>query len=96
MILKSLPLSHLLKVTKFLVKIFHFKFLVRTEKSIFVYKIFLLNISNFKNSNPIPEKVTPSKNRDPDKPLFLKTWSHAQPPPPPSRKGGGGGEHYAS
>ena len=39
--------SHLLKVTKFLVKISQFKFLVMTEKNIFVYKLFLLNISDF-------------------------------------------------
>ena len=41
--------SHLLKVTKFLVKIFQFKFLVMTEKNIFVYKFFLsLNILEFR------------------------------------------------
>ena len=40
--------SHLLKVTKFLVKISQFIFLVMTEKNIFVYKLFLsLDISDF-------------------------------------------------
>ena len=40
--------SHLLKVTKFLVKISQFKFLVMTKKNSFVYKLFLLlNISDF-------------------------------------------------
>ena len=44
----SLIPSHHLKVTKFLVKICQFKFLVMTEKNIFVYKHFLsLNISDF-------------------------------------------------
>ena len=60
----SLTLSHLLKVTKFLVKVSQIKVLVMTEKNIFVYKLFLsLNISNFsyvlcKNCNP-PEKDHP-------------------------------------
>ena len=41
----TLTLFHLLKVTKFLVQISRFKFLVMTEKHIFVYKLFLsLNI----------------------------------------------------
>ena len=41
----SLTLSHLLKATKFLANISQFKFLVMTEKNIFVYKPFLsLNI----------------------------------------------------
>ena len=44
----SLTPSYLLKVTKFLVKISQFEFLVMTEKNIFVYKLFLsLNISDF-------------------------------------------------
>ena len=45
----SLTSSHLLtKVTKFVVEISQFKFLVMTEKSITVYKLFLLlNISDF-------------------------------------------------
>ena len=55
----SLTPSHLLNVTKFLVKISQFKFLDMTEKNIFVYKLFfLLNISDFslffnvKNATP--------------------------------------------
>ena len=37
-----------LKVTKFLVKFSKFKFLVNTDKKIFLYQLFLsLNISNF-------------------------------------------------
>ena len=40
------PIPHILKVTKFLVKISQFKFLVMKEKNIFVYKLFVsLNIS---------------------------------------------------
>ena len=55
---------HLLKVTKFLVKILQFEFLVLTENSIFVYKPFLsLNISDFifyvKIAIPFPEKSYP-------------------------------------
>ena len=62
--------SFLLKVTKFLVKISQFPFLVMPEKNIFVYKLFLpLNISDFrgffcKNCNPPPWKKLP--------PLFLQ------------------------
>ena len=37
----TLTPSYPLKVTKFLVKIFQFEFLVMTEKNIFVYKLFL-------------------------------------------------------
>ena len=49
----------LLKVTKFLVKISEFEFLVMTEKNIFAYKLFLLlHISDFnlflcENCNPL-------------------------------------------
>ena len=40
--------SYLLKITKFLVKIWQFVFLVKTEKNILVYKLLLsLNISDF-------------------------------------------------
>ena len=40
--------SYFIKVTKFLVKIFQFHFLVMAEKNIFVYKLVLsLNISDF-------------------------------------------------
>ena len=39
---------YLLKVIKFLVKISHFEILVMTDKSLFVYKLFLsLSISDF-------------------------------------------------
>ena len=88
--------SHLLKVTKFLVKISQFKFLLMTEKNIFVGKLFLsLNISDFslcKNCtstekiHPLLSQESPSKNWDAVKPSpLLKIWSDAQ---PPSRKGG--------
>ena len=46
----SVPLtaSYLLKVTKFLVKISQFEFLVMTKKNILAYKLFLSsNISDF-------------------------------------------------
>ena len=39
-ILKSLTPSHLLKVTKFLVEISQFRFLVMREKNIFIYNFF--------------------------------------------------------
>ena len=39
--------SYLLQVTKFLVKIPNFEFLVMTEKNISTYTLFLLNISDF-------------------------------------------------
>ena len=60
-------LPYLLKVTKFLVKISHFKSFVMIEKNIFVYELFSsLNILDFnyvlfKNCTPPPlKKVTPS------------------------------------
>ena len=40
------PPSYLLKVTKSLVKISQFEFLVMTEKNIFVYNYLSLNISD--------------------------------------------------
>ena len=42
-------MNPILKVTKLLLKLFQFKFLVMTEKKVFVYYInfFLLNISDF-------------------------------------------------
>ena len=44
----ALTQSYLLKVTKFLVKISQFAFLVMSEKNNFAYKLFLsLNISDF-------------------------------------------------
>ena len=57
-IFSSLTSSYLLKVTKFLVEISQFQFLVMTEKNIFAHKLFLqLNISDFdlflcENCNP--------------------------------------------
>ena len=90
----SLTLSHLLKATKFLANISQFKFLVMTEKNIFVYKPFLsLNILDFSlffmwKLHPIPlKKVTPSKNWDPIKSSpFGKFGRRLK---PPSRKGEG-------
>ena len=89
--------SHLLKVTKFLVKISQFKFLLMTEKNIFVGKLFLsLNISDFslcKNCTST-EKFTPFFPRNP--PLKIEMLS--SPPPfwkfgrtlnPPAEKEGG-------
>ena len=55
--------SYLLKVTKFLIKISKFHFLVMIEKNIFIYKLFL-NISDFslffmQKFNPLLKKVSP-------------------------------------
>ena len=53
--------SYLLKVTKFLVEISQFEFLVMTEKNIFPHQLFLsLNISEidlflYENCNPFSE-----------------------------------------
>ena len=95
------PILSFKKVTKFLFTICHFKFLVMTEKNIFVYKLFLsLNISDFSYfyvktaTCPSP----PPKNHHPKQPPS-KTWDHVSSPPfwkfcwrlnptPPSRKGG--------
>ena len=70
----SFTSSYLLKVTKFLVKIYsQFEFLVMTEKSIFAYKLFLsLNISDFslfscENWNPPWKKSPPSFPATPSK-----------------------------
>ena len=92
-------LSYLLKVTKFLVKISQFEFLVMTEKNIFAYKFFLslfqILIDFFgENCNP-PEKshppfpATPSKSRVPVDPALFENLVGG--PPPPSRKRGWGG-----
>ena len=76
----------LLKVTKFLVKISQFEFLVMTEKNIFVYKLFLLlNISDFsfffvKIATKLWKKLPPLfqqppfQSWSPVKPPFLKIW----------------------
>ena len=83
--------SYLLKVTKFLVKIYQFEFLVMTEKNIFVYKIFL----PCKNCRPLSKK---SKNWGPVKSPLFENWVRglSTPPPlPPQQKGKGeGGAHY--
>ena len=50
--------SYLLKVTKFLVKISQFEFLVMTEKNIFVYKLFL-SLSPWRLSHWSPLKPPP-------------------------------------
>ena len=86
------------KVTKFLVKISKSKFLVMTEKNIFVYKLFFLSLNIpdlsflWKNCNP-PEKnhpsfpafpATPSKYCDPVKPLLFENLIGG---PPPGEKG---------
>ena len=73
--------SYFLKVTKFLVKISQFELLVMTEKNIFAYRLFLLNISDFIlffmwKLQPLPEKSHP---------LF---------PSNSSLKGGGEGAYY--
>ena len=78
--------SYLLKVTKFLVKISKFEFLVMTEKNIFVYKLLSLNISGFtlflcKNYNPPPP------------PLFWKLGRRFNPPAERGQGGWGEGVH---
>ena len=70
--------SYLLKVTKFLVTISKFEFLVITEENIFAYKLFLpWNVSHFnsflcENCNPPPmKKVTSSSPATPSKSWHL-------------------------
>ena len=95
----SFTLFFLLQVTKFLVKISEFEFLVMTEKNIFAYKHFLpLHISDFNlflcgNCNPLKKssplsQQTPSKSWGPVKPLLLKIWLEVQPPPQAERRRG--------
>ena len=94
-IFSSLIPSYLLKVTKFLVKIPQFEFLVTTEQRILVYKLFLsLNISDFslsfvKKLQPRLKKVTPLSQQPPSKnwgpvkpPPFWKSGRRFNPPPP--------------
>ena len=80
------PILSFKKVTKFLFTICHFKFLVMTEKNIFVYKVFLLlNISDFsyflcKNCDlplPPPLKKSPPLSKQPPS----KNWDHVSSPP---------------
>ena len=97
------PSPHLLKVTKFLLKISQFEFLVTTEQRILVCKLFSsLKIPDFslflsKNCNP-PEKSHSPISQHPT----LKTEVLLSPPPhfenlvggstparPPAEKGGG-------
>ena len=96
----SLTPFYILKVTKFLVKIFPFEFLVMKKKNIFVYQLFLsLNISDFsslfyvKLDHPHFKKVTPLFPTNP--PIKIKVLQ--SPPfwkfgrrfnPPPQQKGG--------
>ena len=102
-ILKFLSLTpyYLLKLTKFLVEISQFEFLVITEKNIFVYKLFLLlNISDFFFffffvNLQAPWKKLPLLSSNPFHIVevlsscpFLKLWYEVQLPPlppPPSR-----------
>ena len=80
--LSFLTPTYLLKVTKFLVKMSQFGFLVMTEKNIFVYRLFLsLNISDFssflcKNCNPHPGKSHPTLSQQPPS----KNWSPVNSP----------------
>ena len=95
----SFTLSYLFfKVTKFFVKISQFEFLVTTEQSIFVYKLFLsLNIPDvslfFVETLQPPLKSHPSFPATPrlktevlSRPPFLKNWQEVK---PPSKKKGG-------
>ena len=92
----SLTESHLLKVTKFLVKISQFKFLFMTEKNIFVCKLFVIKYFRFsfifyvKPPTPL-KKVTPffpaapSKNRGPVKSTLF--WKFSRRFNPPGERG---------
>ena len=80
----SFTLSDLFKVTKFFVKISQFEFLVTTEQSIFVYKLFLsLNIpDSIKYSFIFCRNIATSPEKSP---LFpsnppSKTWGPVKPP----------------
>ena len=84
----SLIPSHLWKVTKFLFKICQFKFLVMTDKNIFVYKPFLsLNISDFsfsvyflyKNCTPPSWKHPYLSLQPPSETLKSKNWDPVKP-----------------
>ena len=88
--------SHLLKVTKFLVKISQFKFLVMTKKNSFVYKLFLLlNISDFSLvcllckicTTPPPPYPPPRKKSHPSfQQPPSKNWDPVKPSPLPFLK----------
>ena len=97
----SLTPSYLLEVTKFLVKISQFEFLVMTEQNIFLYKLFFL-IKYFRfqfifyvNIAPPLKKSPPFFPATPSKvevlsspPPFLQFWLEVQPCPPAERGGG--------
>ena len=92
----SLTSSHLLKVSKFLTKISKFKFLVMTEKDIFVYKTFFITkyfrfqFIFYAKTTISLKKVAPLLPRNPS-----KNWDPVKPHPPfgstPSQKRG---THY--
>ena len=64
-----------LKVTKFLVKISEFKFLVKTDQTFFVYKLFLLlNISDF--SLPSRYESNPKETVRNSPPKFMPLVKH--------------------
>ena len=87
----SVPLtaSYLLKVTKFLVKISQFEFLVMTKKNILAYKLFLSsNISDFNLFSETPLfPATPFKSWGPVKPPLFENLVHPPPTPPPAERG---------
>ena len=91
-IFNPIPETHILKVTKFLVKTFQFQFLVMTEKNVFVYKLFLsFNILYFsslfmlKLQPPLLWKKSPPSLRE-IPPFFENLVGGST--PHPSRKSG--------
>ena len=89
----SLTPSHLLKVTKFIVKISQFKFLVMTEKNIFLFHV--KTAMPLEKSHPLFPSNPPLKTEILSSPHFFENLVGASPsPPPPSplqQKGGGEG-----
>ena len=89
----SIP-SFLLRITKFLIKLFQFELLVMTEKNIFAYKLYFL----CENCNP-PWKRLPALSEQPPSKRWgpvkatpfenLVGGSTPPPPPPPKQKGAG-------
>ena len=95
----SIP-SFLLRITKFLIKLFQFELLVMTEKNIFTYKLYFL----CENCNPPWKRLPalseqlPSKRWGPVKatPFENLVGGSTSPPlPPPPIAERGGGTHYA-
>ena len=89
--------SYLLKVTKFLGKIFQFEFLVMTEKRIFPFKLFLsLNISDFNLfhatsaclKSPLLSQQPPPKAEVLPNTPFMKIRLEAQLPTPLAERRG--------